>query len=77
MVSWQSKEKASKPNAIQDAALMAVVSERLVDEVFYEYAKGNNPAKLTKKNEKKQTFFIAKKLADAALGRVEKEIKKE
>lgn len=77
MVSWNSKQDPKKPNAIQDAALMKVVSERLVDEVFYEYAKENDPSKLTEKNQKKQTFFIAKSLTDAALGKIEKEIKKE
>merc|ERR1712080_644367 len=76
MVSWQSKQEFHTPNAVQDAACMKVVAERLVDEAFYEYATSNDPSKLSNKKEKqqKQIVFIAKQLADAALGRVEKDL---
>merc|ERR1712066_25455 len=75
MVTWTSKQGFKKPNAIQDAALMKVVAERLVDEVFYGYAVANSPANINADNMKQVTFDIAKKLADVGLGRIEKEIK--
>jgi len=82
MVQWKSKtDKESEkgilpPNAVQDAACMNVVAERLIDEAFYKYACENDPSKLSKNKDKqqKQIIFIAKKLTDHALGIVEAEL---
>merc|ERR1712130_925020 len=41
MVSWAAKEEFHKPNGIQDAACMKIVAQRLCEEAFYEWAKGN------------------------------------
>ena len=75
MVSWQSKQPFHTPNSIQDSACMNVVAKRLIEECFYEYATKTNPNTISADADKqaKQIVFIAKSLADAALGVVAKE----
>merc|ERR1711981_1420969 len=77
MVVWNSKQPFHTPNAVQDAACMKVVAQRLVDECFYEFASKTNPNKIGGGKEKvqKQVQYIAKSLADAALHRVEEDQK--
>jgi len=77
MITWLGQQPFHKPNGNQDAACMKLVSSRLVDEVFYEYATKNNPAgiKGDAANQAKQAKAIANSLAEAALKKVKSENK--
>merc|ERR1712141_582481 len=77
MITWYGQQPFHKPNGNQDAACMKLVSSRLVDEVFYEYATKNNPAgiKGDAASQAKQSKAIANGLAEAALKKVKSENK--
>ena len=64
IVTWQGKQPFHKPNSVQDAALIKVVSNRLVEEAFYEFATKHDP---TKFGGASAVPTIAKSLADAVL----------
>ena len=74
-VTWAGKQPFHKPNSTQDSACQKLVSIRLVDEAFYEFAKNNDPSNISDDPEEqnKQADEIAKSLADAALGVVQRE----
>merc|ERR1712088_82062 len=77
LVTWAAKQPFHTPNAIEDAACMNVVAQRLVDEASYEYFAKNDPSKIESNPEKqqKQIVYIAKSVAEACLHRLEDDLK--
>lgn len=76
-ITWLGQQPFHKPNGNQDAACMKIISSRLVDEVFYEFATKNDPSGI--KNDPAaidlQAKNLAKELANKALGKVKSENK--
>merc|ERR1712088_1261073 len=77
LVTWAAKQPFHTPNAIEDAACMKVVAQRLVDEASYEYFAKNDPSKVESNPEKqqRQIVYIAKSVAEACLHRLEDDLK--
>merc|ERR1712088_633268 len=77
LVTWVAKQPFHTPNAIEDAACMKVVAQRLVDEASYEYFAKNDPSKIESSpaKQQKQIVYIAKSVAEACLHRLEDDLK--
>merc|ERR1712088_344796 len=77
LVAWAAKQPFHTPNAIEDAACMKVVAQRLVDEASYEYFAKNDPSKIESSpaKQQKQIVYIAKSVAEACLHRLEDDLK--
>ena len=75
MVTWQSKQDFHTPNGVQDAAIMKVVSQRMVDEAFYEWAKVTDLASVPADAEGQANKIkeIANTLSKAVLDNIQKE----
>jgi len=74
MVNWHSKEPFHTPNGVENAACNKLVAERLIDEIFYEYASKTNPKDLKKGDMEAQTKYISDFLSKTALSIIQKDI---
>ena len=76
MTVWNSKQPFTKPNKIQDSALMRIIAKRMVEEASYEWA-SNTPVDIPA-NPEAQTKLVGEmtaSLTNAVLGLLSKERK--